>query len=45
MHQRVQDLPLRSAWSSLAELTVALAQVAAMFCLMGMFAAVVILFG
>ncbi|MGH8292603.1 MAG: hypothetical protein ACRESA_03935 [Gammaproteobacteria bacterium] len=45
MHQRVQDLRLRAAWGGLAELGVALAQLAALSGCMALFAAVVILFG
>ena len=45
MHQRTQDLPLRSHWADLAELATTLAQLGALFALMGLFAALVIGFG
>jgi len=45
MHQRVQGLRLHSVWHGFAELGVALAQLAALFGCMALFAAVVILFG
>lgn len=45
MHQRVQNLPLRSHWADLVELAITLAQLGAVFALMGLFAALVIGFG
>lgn len=45
MHQRVQHLHLRSVWYGFAELGTALAQLAALFGCMALFAAIVILFG
>ncbi|HKT31570.1 MAG TPA: hypothetical protein VJS89_03625 [Gammaproteobacteria bacterium] len=45
MRQRTQDLPLRYRWSGRTELLTTLAQLVAVFGLMGLFAAVVMWFG